>query len=318
MYTYLLALQNARESWAAFLNPLLFAVSEFAYYCVIVIVFILFLCVDKKKYTPLLFTYSVSNFFMNLIKLTACIHRPWINEPQLHPDKLVRKSATGYSFPSGHTTCAAVFYGSIAYEEARNRKRTLLIISMVLLTLLTAFSRNWLGAHTPLDVIVAIILGFATIICIDKIFEYINNNPDKDILFTIIICILSIASLVWFSTKSYPVEYALDGSLLSDPIEMQMDGWQSTGMLLGIVLCWLIDRRFINFTTDIPRKYKIIRGIIALVLFAVLYMFALKKLEHMINPLIGSFIRSFATMLICVGLYPAVFTKWEKTHLKQC
>lgn len=319
MYNFLFALQQARESWGAFLTPILFVISEFAYYCIIVIVFLLYLCVDKKKYTPLLFTYTLSNFFMSVIKLTACIPRPWIHDNRLHPHKLIVSSSTGYSFPSGHTTGAASFYGILAVEDKKNKNRLWFRLLMCALIILTAFSRMWLGAHTPLDVCAAIILGLVSIALVEWSLSYIKAHPDKDYLLAVIIFIMSVLALVYFSCKSYPAVYNADGELIVDTIKMQMDGWQSTGMVMGISICWLIDNRYIHFTTEgLTKKRRIIRGIIAGILFALLYMFLLKKLEHLIDPLIGSFLRSFVTMIICTGVYPALFTNWEKKHPQQC
>ena len=317
MNNYLFALQTARETWGSFLNPIFFGISEFAYYGIIVIIFLLYICVDKRKYLSMLFAYVTGNFLMNITKLTACIYRPWLTDSRLHPSDLVKKSATGYSFPSGHTTGAAAFYGALAYEEKQGKNRKWIEIVMCLLIILTAFSRNWLGAHTLKDVVVAIFLGIFSVVMSELLLSYLKKNPNKDILVAILICAFLMATLVIFSIKTYPLEYAADGSLICDPIKMQMDFWQSAGMFIGITLCLLIDHRFIHFTTDISIKRKIVRGIIVGVLFIFLYLFALKKLEHLINPLIGSFIRAFGTMIICLGLFPALFTKWEKDHPEQ-
>lgn len=318
MYDFLFALQQAREGALSFLTPLLFVISEFAYYGMIVIVFVLFLCIDKKKYTPLLFIYSISNFITNGIKLAVCENRPWIIDSRLHPHKLIEHSATGYSFPSGHTTGAASFYGTLAVRGQKNKSKLYIPIILWTLAVLTGFSRLWLGAHTPLDVAVGFIIGTASIFLFNYIFAIIDKHPDKDYLFTLGCIIISVVTLILFSAKSFAVEYNSDGSILVDPIKMQMDSWQSAGMVIGLSICWLIDRRYINFTTDISKKRKIVRCVIALVLFALLYMVLLKKLEGIINPLIGAFLRSFVTMIICTGVYPALFTKWEKKHPQQC
>jgi len=314
MNNYLFALQTARETWASFLTPILFGISEFAFYGIIVVIFLLYICVDKKKYITLLFAYVTGNFLMNIAKLTACIYRPWLTDTRLHPSDLVKKSATGYSFPSGHVTGAAAFYGGLAYNEKQGKNRKWIELVLFILILLTAFSRNWLGAHTFKDVFAAILLGIVSIVITEFLHKYLIQNPDKDIPVTILTCVFSIAMIIIFSLKSYPMDYAADGSLICDPVKMQMDFWQSAGMFMGISICLLIDKRYIHFTTDISLKRKIIRGVIASVLFVVTYLFALKKLEHLIDPLIGSFIRAFGTMIICLGIFPAIFTGWEKKH----
>lgn len=314
MDNYLYALQCARETWAGWMTPIFFGISEFSYYAMLVIIVMLYLCVDKKKYIPMMFSYCIGNFIMNIIKITACIYRPWISDSRLHIDSIAAKSATGYSFPSGHTVGATTFYGTLGYNDYKNKKRIGFAVIMAILTILTAFSRNWLGAHSLKDVVVAIIIGVVSIVICEKQCEYVDKNTNADKYVVIIMVILSIIAMVYCVTKQYRIDYAADGSLLCDPVKMRGDMMQSCGFLIGFTICWYLDRHFIDFTTDISIKRKIVRGAIVAVLFLVLYMVILKKLSLVINHDIGSFLRSFVSVMICLGLYPYLFTMWENKH----
>jgi membrane-associated phospholipid phosphatase len=74
---------------------------------------------------------------------------------------------TSYSFPSGHTMIATVFYGALAAFVIANSKnwplRLLAVVTAVVLILLVAFSRIYLGAHYLSDVLGAMAEGFAWI-----------------------------------------------------------------------------------------------------------------------------------------------------------
>lgn len=77
------------------------------------------------------------------------------------------QSLTSYSFPSGHTMIATVFYGALAMFVIANSKSWLIRICAVAVALalimLVAFSRIYLGAHYLSDVLGAMAEGLAWI-----------------------------------------------------------------------------------------------------------------------------------------------------------
>lgn len=72
---------------------------------------------------------------------------------------------TGFSFPSGHATLAAAFYGFLIYLVWRmlppGRARAATVSILALLIALIAFSRLYLGVHYPSDVFTGLLLGAA-------------------------------------------------------------------------------------------------------------------------------------------------------------
>lgn len=73
-----------------------------------------------------------------------------------------------YSFPSGHAVASTVFYGmacALVFTHVRSRAlraaATALAVAMVLLV---TFSRVYLGAHYPSDVIAGVALGTACVV----------------------------------------------------------------------------------------------------------------------------------------------------------
>ena len=82
------------------------------------------------------------------------------------PDIAFRAYAeTGFSFPSGHATLAAAFYGFLIYLAWRMMPpgfvRTAVVTALTLLIGLIAFSRLYLGVHYLSDVIGGLLLGSA-------------------------------------------------------------------------------------------------------------------------------------------------------------
>lgn len=69
------------------------------------------------------------------------------------------------SFPSGHAMSAAIVYGTVAYLAARLQRthlaRALTIGVALILVLLIAFSRIYLGVHYPSDTLAGLLVGLA-------------------------------------------------------------------------------------------------------------------------------------------------------------
>lgn len=91
---------------------------------------------------------------VELIKLLVRRPRP-DGELLLHP--LVPEPLT-FSFPSGHTACAAAFCTVLMLALPAGRARRLALVPAVLLVLATAWSRVALGVHHPSDVLVSMLL----------------------------------------------------------------------------------------------------------------------------------------------------------------
>jgi undecaprenyl-diphosphatase len=86
-----------------------------------------------------------------LLKITFRRARPVLENPMI--------TLATYSFPSGHTAGATLFYGVLfAYIGGRSRDsrvRAACIVSWLLLVMLVAFSRMYLGVHYLSDVLAA-------------------------------------------------------------------------------------------------------------------------------------------------------------------
>lgn len=89
--------------------------------------------------------------------MAVCAYKPWIRDGRITPVESANSGASGYSFPSGHTAKAMAVWGGLAVHDFKRNKP---IASFLLLIILAVgFSRNYLGVHTPQDVIVSLILG---------------------------------------------------------------------------------------------------------------------------------------------------------------
>ena len=112
---YLLLLQHFRETTNNALSPFLLAASDFivGVLPVLIIAFV-YLCIDKRQGYFMMTAMWGTCVVNQLLKNTCCIYRPWIRDASIVPYGNSIQTATGYSFPSGHTEYATTFFGSIA------------------------------------------------------------------------------------------------------------------------------------------------------------------------------------------------------------
>ena len=240
---YLLWLQEWRNATNNALTPFFEQLSLFGVRDILLLPAFVYWCVDKRSGMFIFFSYKLSQTFNAIAKLTACIYRPWVRDPRIIPAGDAITTAGGYSFPSGHTMMVTPIYGGLAAATKSKILRCLFIV----LILVTAFSRNYLGVHTPQDVIVGTLLGALSLYIGHKVFAYLDKHPEKDVHVMIFSALMGILTLVYITYKPYHVDYTADGKLLVDPVKMQVDSWGDAGGFASFALAWFIESRFVKF-----------------------------------------------------------------------
>ena len=119
---YLLMLQNLRNALGGNLDEFFNAVSKVSVGVMMLLPCVVFWSVDKKWGWRFLAVRWLGEVVNGLVKLTACVYRPWIRSDLIEPAGDSKVAATGYSFPSGHTMCAVATYGTASVSQYRKRK----------------------------------------------------------------------------------------------------------------------------------------------------------------------------------------------------
>jgi membrane-associated phospholipid phosphatase len=297
---YLLFLQNFRNSINDALTPFMEMLSLFAVTSLVIIPAIIYWCVDKESGLYTLASFTTTIAINAVVKLTACVYRPWIRDSRVLPAGDAISTATGYSFPSGHTTSATSTYGAMAVSAWK--KMRWVSILCVIFALLTCFSRNYLGVHTPQDVAVGITEGVLVIWGMRKLFNYLRENPEKENLFLALGVVFSFAALFYISVKSYPMDY-VDGKLLVDPQKMMNDGYGDLGKMMGFIIARYIEKHWIRFE---PRKFDVLCIVVSIV--GLVGMVLLKSyLSPLMNEWLGSHWGKLVFSIIYTGYYIALF-----------
>ena len=303
---YLLFLQSIRES-----SELLTGIFNFITHLggstlAIVFVAVMYWCIDKRTGVRIGLSVAAGGIINQLAKNIMCINRPWIKDSRVVPDPVALKGATGYSFPSGHSQTAMSVYGTIAASS----KRRAVSCFFWILALLIGFSRNFLGVHTPQDVLTGLAIGFVSIYISGRILDWAEDGAERDRTIAVIMLILTAAFLVFVSMKPYPVVMSGD-ELLVDPDEMIEDCYKIGGVLAGIAVGWPLERRHVRFTTCVTAKIRIIRAAAGIPCVAILSILT-KKLTAPLGLWACGFAESFVPVLFVILLWPLIFTALER------
>ncbi len=197
------------------------------------IIAMLYWCINKKLGLKLGFIMMFSILGNGLIKNIVRAKRPF----ELGIVEGLRiKTATGYSFPSGHTQSATSFWVALMLHV---QKRWVYYVGSILIALI-ALSRVYLGVHWPVDVLVAVLLGIIFTIMGQDIFEKLEKITMPVL---ILICVLIGSTLFLGFDRDYT---------------------KTVGALIGFMIGFVLEQRYISFSTKASIKSQILKVVVGL------------------------------------------------------
>ncbi len=311
---YLLLLQHFREYSHGNFDWLFYYITYFGDFIIaFLIIALAYWVIDKKCGFLMVLNLSFGLLINQFIKCSACIYRPWILDDRIKPLASAMKTAGGYSFPSGHTAIATSTLGSIAITLWKNK---IIRYSMFLLILLVAFSRNYLGVHTPQDVVISVILGIILLFFTPKIQKWVEDGKNRDLILYFGIIAICVILTIYTALKSYPVDF-LNGKILVDPQRMKIDSYPKTALAIGFFSGWLLDRRVIKHD---EKSGTILSKIITFLIGATMICAMMRESTPFISANIPIALDVFARFItigfFVTGLYPAMI-KHCRTIFKQ-
>lgn len=316
---FLLWLQELRESLPQIVEEVAVVLSDrigagtlLVFACLTV-----FWAVDRKMGFSAMFCFCLGNFVNQFVKLLACVYRPWVIDPRVQPAPNALDAATGYSFPSGHTVAATSTFGSFAYSLWK--KHRILAVLCIVLIVFVGFARNFLGVHTPQDVLVAFAEGALIVFVGMKLVAWFDEHRDRDLMVMVIGLVVGAVCLAIIILKPYPMDY-VDGVLLVDPDVMRRDGFEGVGLFTGMFVGWYCERRWVNFSTEGAELSVLARIVRLLVGFALIGAIML-GLDPVLKALVGlswaKLISRFLLALVAVFVAPLLFRFTDKVGRKR-
>lgn len=284
-------------------NELLTGIFTFFTICtevpvITVLTAMLYWCINKKAGQRILFALAGSLNINVAVKNIVKMPRPIGTKGLI---SLRTQTATGYSFPSGHTQTATTFWTSMITQF----KNIWIYIIGILMILGAGISRLYLAVHWPMDVIVGWILGIILSILFIKLFDHIDNSKNYYIL-VIIMLIFGVCT------------YFVGGE----------DFYKLFGLYSGFALGYMVEDTYISFSTENKQrknifskstskiegtKGKILRFIIGIISLLIVYLifknientFMIGKNEEIIN--IFKYLKYTIIVFWGVAIAPALF-----------
>ena len=219
--------------------------------------------------------------------------RPYFDHENIKLLRLIDKdadlydiSAQGYSFPSGHSTNAATFYGGLA----RFLKKRWMTAIAVIVTFLVGFSRVVVGAHYPTDVLCGWLLGIIVILFV----PWLNSKIQNRNVFYAVILAMTLPGMIYCRSTDY---------------------YSGLGLLIGFMAGSIFEEEYVGFENTKKVVFCCIRVVLGLALFvglnAVLKIpFSTEFLESgTYASLMVRCCRYAIVAFVDFGVYPMLF-KW--------
>lgn len=256
---------------------------------VLAIICFLYWCYNKRLAYRICFAFFTSGLLVQTLKITFRVPRPWIKDPSFTPVQQAVTTATGYSFPSGHTQCATALYSTFSWNTKKSRNRIIcyIIIFSVML------SRMYLGVHTVADVFVSfsltLLLSYGTDYLITH-YELLDKNYKiTAIVLSIISIAVAVYSLILLQSSVIDSKYASDCC-------------KAAGAGIGFSLGWYIKSTYIRFNEKIAEPSKQVVKFLIGIGIAVLLKVGLKSVLGSTIP--ANMIRYFILVLWITIVYP--------------
>ena len=273
----------------------------------IVAAVVVFWCVSKWEGYYLMTIAFCGTVLNQFLKLICRVPRPWVRDPNFTIVESARAEATGYSFPSGHTQNAIGLFGGMARWGGRRWVR----LGLTALALVIAFSRMYLGVHTPADVGVSLVLAAALVLGLYPLMRRAQEKPRYMGYVLAAMLVVSGAFVVFVETCGFPAD--MDAENLASGIG---NAWKMLGAVAGMTLAWLLDRRYIHFETQAVWWVQVIKVAVGMaLLLAIKSGLKAPLLALLGNEGLAGGVRYFLLVLVAGAVWPLVFrpmSKWGK------
>ena len=264
----------------------------------LVLALIMFWCVDKRKGYFILSVGFIGTVMSQFMKLLCRVPRPWVLDKNFTILEQAREAATGYSFPSGHSQSAVGTFGAAACVTKNKWIRWIAIV----IAILVPVSRMYVGVHTPWDVLAGAAISVVLVFTL-KPMVFSENKKSLPILL-VVMMILAVGYTCFVSLYPFPAD--IDQHNLASGTK---NAYTLLGALLGFLAVYIIDEKWLNFSTKAVWWVQIIKVAIGLAVVLAVKSGLKVPLNSLFGEFLGRSVRYFLIVVIAGIVWPLSF-KW--------
>jgi undecaprenyl-diphosphatase len=266
-----------------------------------------------KRYGYYILTTGFSGTILNqFLKIMFSIPRPWVLDGDFTIVESAREGATGYSFPSGHTQNAASTFGGMARWTKSRGWRALFCVFVAAV----AFSRMYLGVHTPLDVGVSLVLGLVLVFVLYPVFRDMEKRPKTMYIVFLVMLLLTVAYILY--TEFWPFPAGVDAENLASA---RKNGFTMLGSVSAMFFSFYMDKKYIRFETKAKIPAQAAKVVIGLgIVLALKIVLKAPLLTLFGGSDIAHAVRYFVVVLFAAAVWPTTFRwfgSWGKNESRR-
>lgn len=301
---FLRFLEGLRTGVGDFFFSTITHLGDETFFLVIAIMF--FWCINKREGYYILMTGVVGSVINQWLKIVCRVPRPWIIDPEFTTVGNATERAGGYSFPSGHTQNVTGTFGCIGRF---NKQKWIKIVSVAAI-ILVAFSRLYLGVHTPFDVGVSLVIAAALVFAFYFIFRT-QEACEKFITYAIAGSVIFSIGFILYVFLIPESSFAGDADM-ENLLSARENAATLIGCLFGLFVVYPLDKHYIKFETEGRWYSQLIKLGVGLAVDLAIKSLLKEPLVNLLGAYPGRALRYFLIVLFSGAVWPLTF-KYFKT-----
>ena len=163
----------------------------------------------------------------------------------------------------------------------------------------------YLGVHTPLDVGVAAVMAVLLIFLLK--FVFFGNAKPNIFWLLVAMSVLAVSFLLYVTLYPFPVD--IDPHNLASGVK---NAYTLLGALAGLVFVYIVDEKWLNFSTKAVWWAQIIKVILGLLLVLAVKSGLKSPLNFLLGESLGRSVRYFLLVIVAGVLWPLSFKQLGK------